>query len=84
MRRLTELGVDVSLGVAMQVMVEEGVVIESERVRAMTVGWNAGVKPSPAGKWRGTLVDHRAGVRIQTDLTVRKSEHLRCRKHGIA
>jgi len=54
MRRLTRLGVDVRLGVAVQVIDEKGVVMGNERVRAKTVVWTAGVAPSPAGKW---LVD---------------------------
>ena len=73
MQRLTRLGVDVRLGVAVQVVDEEGVVMGNERVRAKTVVWTAGVAPSPAGKWLGTIVDRRGRVRIQPDLTV--SEH---------
>jgi NADH dehydrogenase len=76
MRRLTELGVDVRLGVAVQVIDEEGVVIGSERVRAKTIIWTAGVKPSPAGEWLGTLVDHTGRVRIRTDLTVSENPNI--------
>jgi len=50
MRRLTSLGVDVRLGVAVQVIDEKGVVMGNERVRAKTGVWTAGVAPSPAGK----------------------------------
>ena len=73
MRRLTRLGVDVRLGVTVQVVDEEGVIMGNERVQAKTVVWTAGVAPSPAGKWLGTIVDHAGRVRIQSDLTV--SEH---------
>jgi NADH dehydrogenase len=73
MRRLTRLGVDVRLGVAVQVVDEEGVVMGNARVQAKTVVWTAGVAPSLAGKWLGTIVDHAGRVRIQSDLTV--SEH---------
>ena len=73
MQRLTRLGVDVRLGVSVQVVDEEGVVMGNERVQAKTVVWTAGVAPSPAGKWLGTIVDHAGRVRIQSDLTV--SEH---------
>jgi NADH dehydrogenase len=69
-RRLARLGVDVRLGVAVQVIDEEGVVMGNERVRAKTVVWTAGVAPSPAGKWLGTVVDRAGRVRIQPDLTV--------------
>jgi NADH:ubiquinone reductase (H+-translocating) len=70
MRRLTRLGVDVRLGVAVQGIDEEDVIVGSERVRAKTVVWTAGVAPSPAGKWLGTKVDCAGRVRIQPDLTV--------------
>jgi len=70
MRRLTRLGVDVRLGVTVQVVDEEGVIMGNERVQAKTVVWTAGVAPSPAGKWPGTIVDHAGRVRIQPDLTV--------------
>ena len=70
MGQLTRLGVDVRLGVAVQVVDEEGVVMGNERVRAKTVVWAAGVAPSPAGKWLGTMVDRAGRVRIQPDLTV--------------
>lgn len=73
MRRLTELGVDVRLGAPVQLIDEEGVLIGNERIRAKTVVWTAGVTPSPAGKWLGTLVDRTGRVRILPDLTV--SEH---------
>jgi NADH dehydrogenase FAD-containing subunit len=75
-RRLTEIGVDVRLGVAVQVIDEEGVVIGNERVQAKTVIWTAGVKPSPAGTWLGTLVDHTGRVRIQTDLTISENRNI--------
>jgi len=70
MRRLTTLGIEVRLGVAVQVVDEEGVVMGNERVRAKTVVWTAGVAPSPAGKWLGTVVDRAGRVRIESDLTV--------------
>jgi NADH dehydrogenase FAD-containing subunit len=70
MRRLTTLGVEVRLGVAVQVVDEEGVIMGNERIRAKTVVWTAGVAPSPAGKWLGTVVDRAGRVRIEPDLTV--------------
>jgi NADH dehydrogenase len=70
MRRLTTLGVEVRLGVAVQVVDEEGVVMGNERILAKTVVWTAGVAPSPAGMWLGTAVDRAGRVRIEPDLTV--------------
>ena len=72
MRRLTTLGVEVRLGVAVEVVDEEGVVMGNERIRAKTVVWTAGVAPSPAGKWLGTAVDRAGRVQIDPDLTVPK------------
>jgi len=72
MRRLTTLGVEVRLGVAVEVVDEEGVVMGNERTRAKTVVWTAGVAPSPAGKWLGTAVDRAGRVQIDPDLTVPK------------
>jgi|HubBroStandDraft_6_1064221.scaffolds.fasta_scaffold220055_1 glycine/D-amino acid oxidase-like deaminating enzyme len=85
MRRLTSLGVDVRLGVAVQVIDEKGVVMGNERVRAKTVVWTAGVAPSPAGKWLGTVVDRAGRVRIQPDITVPEHADIFVyRRHGIA
>jgi NADH dehydrogenase len=70
MHRLIKLRIDVRLGLAVQMIDEEGVVIGNDRVRAKTVVWTAGVAPSPAGKWLGTMVDRAGRVRIQPDLTV--------------
>jgi NADH dehydrogenase len=70
MRRLATLGVDVRLGVAVQGVDEDGVVMGNERIAAKTVVWTAGVAPSPAGKWLGTEMDLAGRVRIEPDLTV--------------
>jgi NADH:ubiquinone reductase (H+-translocating) len=70
MRRLTSLGVEVRLGSDVHMIDKEGVIIGSERLRAKTVIWTAGVAPSPAGKWLGTAVDRSGRVQIQPDLTV--------------
>jgi NADH:ubiquinone reductase (H+-translocating) len=71
--RLKSLNIEVRLGKAVQAIDEEGVVLGSERIRAKTVVWTAGVAPSPAGKWLGVATDRAGRVRIQPDLTV--SEH---------
>jgi NADH dehydrogenase len=70
MRRLKALGVEVRLGVAVEAVDEDGVVMGTERIRAKTVLWTAGVAPSPAGKWLGTTTDRAGRVRINPDLTV--------------
>jgi NADH:ubiquinone reductase (H+-translocating) len=70
LRRLKALGVEVRLGIPVEVVDEEGVVMGTERIRAKTVLWTAGVAPSPAGKWLGTTMDRAGRVRINPDLTV--------------
>jgi NADH dehydrogenase len=69
-QRLMSLGVDVRLRKPVQSIDQDGVVIGSERIRAKTVVWTAGVVSSPAGKWLGCPVDRVGRVRIQPDLTV--------------
>ena len=71
--RLIEIGVDMRFGQAVQSIDEEGVVVGEERIFSKTVIWSAGVAPSPAGKWIGSVSDRAGRVRIQADLTV--AEH---------
>jgi NADH:ubiquinone reductase (H+-translocating) len=68
--RLVQLGVDVRLEKAVQVIDGEGVVFGDERFPSKTVIWTAGVAPSPAGKWLGCEVDRAGRVRIMPDLTI--------------
>ena len=68
--RLSQLGVDIRLGKAVQTIDGEGAVIGDERIPSRTVIWTAGVAPSPAGKWLGCEVDRAGRVRIRPDLTV--------------
>lgn len=71
--RLIEIGVDMRFGQAVQSIDEEGVVVGEGRIFSRTVIWSAGVAPSPAGKWIGSVSDRAGRVRIQADLTV--AEH---------
>ena len=48
--RLSQLGVDVRLGKAVQTIDEEGAVIGDERIPSKTVIWTAGVATSPSSK----------------------------------
>lgn len=66
---LEELGVEVRLGHAVELIDEEGVTVAGERIRSRTVIWTAGVAPSPAGKWIGAETDRAGRVRIQPDLS---------------
>jgi NADH dehydrogenase FAD-containing subunit len=69
-QRLSQLGVDVRLGRAVQSIDADGAVVGDERIPSKTVIWTAGVAPSPAGKWLGCEVDRAGRVRIRQDLTV--------------
>jgi NADH dehydrogenase FAD-containing subunit len=68
--RLSELGVDVRLEKAVQIIDADGAIVGDERIPSKTVIWTAGVAPSPAGKWLGAAVDRAGRVRIRPDLTV--------------
>jgi NADH dehydrogenase len=68
--RLEKLGVEVRLGQGVDLIDEEGVIANGERIASKTVIWTAGVAPSPAGKWLGVETDHAGRVKIQGDLTV--------------
>jgi NADH dehydrogenase FAD-containing subunit len=68
--RLLQLGVDVRLEKAVQIIDGDGAVIGDERIPSKTVIWTAGVAPSPAGKWLGCEVDRAGRVRTRPDLTV--------------
>ena len=69
-RRLTRLGVEVRLGHGVDLIDEQGAVVEGERISSKTVIWAAGVAPSPAGKWLNTETDRAGRVRVKDDLTV--------------
>ena len=69
-RRLTRLGVEVRLGHGVDLIDEQGAVVEGERISSKTVIWAAGVAPSPAGKWLNTETDRAGRVLVKGDLTV--------------
>jgi NADH dehydrogenase len=59
-RRLTKLGVEVSTGVKVEKVDEQGVTAAGVRIPSATVLWTAGVSASPVVKMLGTTMD-RAG-----------------------
>jgi len=69
-RRLTQLGIEIRLGQAVDAIDDKGVVVSGERIGSKTVIWTAGVSPSPAGKWLDAETDHAGRVRIKSNLTV--------------
>jgi NADH:quinone reductase (non-electrogenic) len=69
-RRLSELGVDVRLGHAVDVVDERGVIVNGHRISSRTVIWTAGVEPPPVGEWLGAATDRAGRVRVGGDLTL--------------
>ena len=69
-RDLEHLGVQVWINSAVSRIDAEGVEIGSERLRAATVLWAAGVKASPLGQAAGLEVDRQGRVLVDTDLSV--------------
>jgi NADH:ubiquinone reductase (H+-translocating) len=70
-KRLEELGVEVSLGRAVEQVDDQGVIVGGESIASNTVIWTAGVAPSPAARWLKTESDRAGRVRVESDLTVR-------------
>ena len=68
--KLEQMGVEVRLGHAVELVDAEGVVVNGERIRSGCVIWAAGVSASPAGKWLGAETDRAGRVKVKADLTV--------------
>jgi NADH dehydrogenase FAD-containing subunit/uncharacterized membrane protein YphA (DoxX/SURF4 family) len=67
---LTNLGVEVLTGSAVQQIDDKGVVVSGHRVAAGTVFWAAGVIASPAAKWLKAQADQAGRVKVVEDLPV--------------
>ena len=71
MRDLEHLGVHVWIRSAVTKIDADGVEIATERVRAATVLWAAGVQASPLGAAAGLEVDRQGRVLVEPDLSVK-------------
>jgi NADH dehydrogenase len=69
-RMLARLGVEVRTGARVSSVLEDGVLIGSERIEARTVIWAAGVVASKAGTWLGAETDHAGRVKVRADLSL--------------
>ncbi len=69
-RDLEHLGVQVWVNSAVTKIDGQGVELGSERLRAATVLWAAGVKASPLGPAAGLQVDRQGRVIVEPDLSV--------------
>jgi len=69
-RALERLGVEVSLGRAVDLCDGRGVKLAGERLEAATVVWAAGVQASPAGRWLGAQTDRAGRVFVERNLSL--------------
>jgi putative oxidoreductase len=69
-RELEKLGVEIRLESRVNVIDENGVGINSERIESRTVLWAAGVAASPAAIWLKTASDRAGRVIVGEDLRV--------------
>jgi NADH dehydrogenase len=69
-RSLEALGVSVWTSSRVEQVTAEGVVVGGETLRAATVIWAAGVKPSPLGRCLGTALDKSGRVIVGPDLAL--------------
>lgn len=69
-RDLENLGVTIWTGVRVTKISEDGVALGGEVVKAVTVLWAAGVKPSPLNVQLGTPLDRQGRVIVNKDLTI--------------
>jgi NADH dehydrogenase/putative oxidoreductase len=67
---LTDLGVEVLTGSAVQRIDDGGVVVSGRRMPAGNVFWAAGVMASPAAQWLKAEADQAGRVKVTEDLSV--------------
>ena len=67
---LNRKGVEVRTGAKVEMVDEEGVIVNGERIYSKTVIWAAGVKASPAGQWLGVETDRAGRVKVNPNLSV--------------
>ncbi|MCW3094752.1 MAG: NAD(P)/FAD-dependent oxidoreductase [Chthonomonadaceae bacterium] len=67
---LERKGVEVHSNAKVEMVDEEGVIVNGERIYAKNVIWAAGVKASPAAKWLGVEADRGGRVKVNPDLSV--------------
>ena len=68
--QLRELGVDVRLGVRVERIDDNGVLIGGEVIPSRTVLWAAGVRPSPLGAALGAPLDRSGRVLVEPDCSI--------------
>jgi NADH:ubiquinone reductase (H+-translocating) len=69
-KRLEDMGIEVRLNARVEMVDEEGVLVNGERIPSRTVIWTAGVTPSDAARWLATPTDRAGRAQVAPDLTV--------------
>lgn len=67
---LERKGVEVHCHAKVEMVDEDGVIVNGERIYSKNVLWAAGVKASPAAKWLGVEADRAGRVKVNPDLSV--------------
>ena len=75
-KQLEALGVEVRTSTTATAIDAEGVTLGTERLKARTVLWAAGVAGSPLGRTLGAPLDRAGRVKVDTDLTLPGSENV--------
>jgi NADH dehydrogenase len=70
-RELEKLGVTVILDTPVEDIRADGVIVGGALVKAGTIVWGAGVRPSPAARWLGLPPDKAGFVEVAENLSVR-------------
>ena len=69
-RALTDLGVTVRLGAAVENIDPSGVSVSGERIESANVFWCAGVRARPAAAWLGVDAGHNGAVQVRPDCSI--------------
>lgn len=69
-RELERLGVEIRTGMPVEMIDEQGVAVDGERINAHTILWTAGVEASPAAQWLGVEAVRGGRVPVLDDLSV--------------
>ena len=69
-RALTDLGVTVRLGAAVENIDPSGVSVSGERIASANVFWCAGVRARPAAAWLGVEAGHNGAVLVRPDCSI--------------
>jgi NADH dehydrogenase len=73
---LERLGVEVRLGLAVENIDADGVVIAGEPIAAQTVVWGAGIRAGPGAEWIGGTQDRGGRIPVEANLAVTGQDNI--------